>query len=64
MKIKKAKHNILNFQHSSPESLQPLAQHLILNLPHPYFNFQVSLIDLSQPDIQILYGPQIDDGIQ
>ena len=38
-------------------------QHSILNLSHPYLNSQVSLIDLSQSDIQILYGLQIDNGI-
>ena len=31
-------------------------QHLILNLLHPYLKFQPHLIDLSQSDIQILYG--------
>ena len=31
-------------------------------VPNPYS--QVSLIDLSQSDIQILYGLQIDNGIR
>ena len=36
---------------------------LILNLLHLYLKFQVHLIDLSQLDIQILYGLQIDNDI-
>ena len=35
----------------------------ILNLLHPYLEFQVSLVDLSQSDIQILDGLQINNGI-
>ena len=30
---------------------------------HPCLKFQVHLIDLSQSDIQVLYGFQIDNGI-
>ena len=35
-----------------------------LSLLHPYLKFQVCLIDLSQSDIQILYGFQMDNGIR
>ena len=49
-------HNIFNSQH--------IVQHSILNLSHPYLMFQVSLVVLSQSDIQILYGLQIDNDIQ
>ena len=34
------------------------------NLSHPYFKLQVLLIDLSQSDIEILYGLQIDNGVR
>ena len=63
-KIKKPLTQHSQFSTQQSCVLTAIAQHLILNLPHPYLNFQVSLIDLSQPDIQILYGLQIDDGIQ
>ena len=33
-----------------------------MNLSEPYIKFQVSLIDLSQSDIQVLNGLQIDNG--
>ena len=36
----------------------------IPHLSHPYLQFHNCLIDLSQPDIQILYGLQIDHGIR
>ena len=35
-----------------------------LNLQHPYLKFQVHLIDLFKPDIQILYDLQINSGIR
>ena len=34
------------------------------NLSHPYFKFQVLLMDLSQYDIETLYGLQIDNGVR
>ena len=37
---------------------------LALNLSHPYLTLQVRLIDLPHPDIQIIYGLQIDIGTQ
>ena len=46
------------YSHSTtfdPQSFTPL---------HPYLKFQVRLIDLSQSDIQILYGLQIDNAIR
>ena len=43
--------------------LTAIVQHSILNLLHPYLKFQVFLIDITQSDIQILYGLQIDNGI-
>ena len=43
--------------------LTAIVQHLILNLLQPYLKFKVYLIDLSQSDIQIIYGLQIDNGI-
>ena len=40
-----------------------IVQHSILNFSHPNLKFQVSLVDLFQSDIQILYNLQIDNGI-
>ena len=58
--LKQALPQRLNFQHNSTA----IVQRLIQNLPQPYLKFQVSLIGLSQSDIQILYGLQIDNVIQ
>ena len=55
--LKQALPQRLNFQHNSTA----IVQRLIQNLPQPYLKFQVSLIALSQSDIQILYGLQIDN---
>ena len=35
-----------------------------LNILHPYLKFKFHLIGLSQSDIQILYGFQIDNSAQ
>ena len=44
--------------------LTVIVQHSALNLLLPYLKFQVRLIDLSQPAIQIPYGVQIDNAIR
>ena len=60
LKNKKCYHSVFNFQHSSHK----LLQQSIINLLYLYLEFQVSLIDLLQSDIQIFYSFEIVNGIQ
>ena len=53
-------HRIFNFQHSSPESLQ-LYHSIRSSIFRPLI---LRLIDMSQCDILILHGLQIDNGIR
>ena len=62
-KIRKTTTTVFLFPTQQPRILTAIVQHSILNLSHPYFKFHVRLIDLSQSDIQILYGLQIDNVI-
>ena len=50
--------NSANTVTNSPQSA--IVQHSILHLLLPYLKFQLHLIDLSQCDIHILYGLQLD----
>ena len=63
-KIRKTTTTVFLFPTQQPRILTAVVQHSILNLSHPYFKFHVRLIDLSQSDIQILYGLQIDNVIR
>ena len=49
--------------HPYPKSLQPYYIYSILSLSHLHLKFKVCLINLSQSDIQTLYGLQIDNYI-
>ena len=55
---------VFRFQRSNSESLQPYCSIRSSILCSPNLKFKVRLIDLSQSDIQILCGLQIDNGIR
>ena len=57
-------HNFFEFPIQQSRILAAIVQRSILNLLHPYLKFQFRLIDLSQSNIQMLYGLQINNEVR